>query len=74
MDEMTGDSSSRHCGVVYVPKKYADFMYRRTKPLLHVSMLQTRTIEHLLAEAYRLGLADAAEVLSAKDEREQNDT
>lgn len=51
-------------GVVYVPRRYADFMCRRIKPLMHVSALQTKTLEHMLAEAYRLGVADAVDVMT----------
>lgn len=59
----SGETQYRVNGQVEVPSKYARFMYRRVKPLMHISALQTKTLEHMLAEAYRLGLADAADVL-----------
>lgn len=51
-----------------VSKEHSDFMMRRVRPLLDRAGTQTRTLEHLLAEAYRIGMADAVDVMSQKKE------
>lgn len=61
------DTKYRVNGMVCVPRKYADFMFRRIKPLMHISALQTKTLEHMMAEAYRLGVADAVDVMTKTD-------
>lgn len=65
---MSSETVYRVNGTVEVPTKYAQFMYRRIRPLLHISALQTRPLEHIVAEAYRLGLADAVDVMTNTDQ------
>ena len=42
-----------------------DLAYRRVRPFLDQSGMQTRTLEHLMAEAYMQGIKDA---VSANEE------
>jgi hypothetical protein len=57
----------RLTGTVEVPRKYADVISRRIRPLMHISALQTKTLERIMAEAYRLGVADAVDVMTQTD-------
>ena len=57
-------------GVVSVAPEMDDLMRRRVQPLVDTASLQTKPLLHLLKEAYRLGLSDAADVIT---ERKAND-
>jgi hypothetical protein len=40
--------------------------YRRSRPFLDRAGLQTRSLEHLMAEAYMQGIKDAADAVSKR--------
>lgn len=40
-----------------------DLAYRRVRPFLDSSGIQTRSLEHLMAEAYIQGIKDAVQTL-----------
>lgn len=48
------------------PREAVKAIYRRILPLLDRVGTQTRTLEHLLAEAYVLGLKDAVDIMGER--------
>lgn len=50
-----------------------DFLGRRTRPFLDAAGLDTRTVLHLMQEAYLQGIRDAVEVLRPPSQPEGTD-
>jgi len=50
-------------GVTRYPPEITEFLYRRVRALLDQAGLQSRTLEHILAEAYVQGIRDAVDVM-----------
>ena len=53
-------------GQTIEPPEFDDLMRRRVRPLMDTFGLTTRTFEHLMKEAYRIGFLDAVDAMNEK--------
>jgi hypothetical protein len=58
----------RIAGQVKVAREFEDLMGRRVAPFLDRAGVDTRPLSFLLKEAYRQGLVDAVDAMTARDD------